>query len=73
MEGTCFDHIRQIANSSVGLPSDWSYGVCPDVQECLLGLHDCHPNATCVNTFDAYECHCNQGFTGDGKMFCNRT
>jgi len=24
-----------------------------DVDECLAGVHDCHPNADCVNTPDS--------------------
>ncbi|XP_074654134.1 multiple epidermal growth factor-like domains protein 8 [Tubulanus polymorphus] len=51
----------------------WSYGVCPDVQECRLNLHDCHPNATCNNTFESFTCTCNQGFTGDGRKSCEKT
>ncbi|KAI4811873.1 hypothetical protein KUCAC02_014745 [Chaenocephalus aceratus] len=28
----------------------WSYPTCPDVEECRLGLHNCHSFATCINT-----------------------
>uniref|UniRef100_W5L7W2 Multiple EGF like domains 8 n=1 Tax=Astyanax mexicanus TaxID=7994 RepID=W5L7W2_ASTMX len=51
----------------------WSYPSCPDVEECRLGLHTCHPSATCVNTPTSYECHCERGFTGDGEHYCNQT
>lgn len=51
----------------------WSYASCPDVEECRLGLHTCHPSATCVNTPTSYECHCERGFTGDGEHYCNQT
>ena len=51
----------------------WSYPTCPDVEECRLGLHNCHAFATCVNTPTAYECHCERGYTGDGTMHCNQT
>lgn len=51
----------------------WSYPSCPDVEECRLGLHTCHPSATCVNTPTSYECHCERGFTGDGVHHCNQT
>ncbi|GFO00125.1 multiple epidermal growth factor domains 8-like protein, partial [Plakobranchus ocellatus] len=55
------------------LPSVWAYDQCPDVEECLLGLHDCHPNATCINTFGGYMCQCKKGYKGDGRRFCNLT
>ncbi|KAG7276205.1 hypothetical protein CRUP_004796, partial [Coryphaenoides rupestris] len=51
----------------------WSYPGCPDVEECRLGLHNCHAFATCVNTPTAYECHCERGYTGDGTLHCNQT
>ncbi|KAI1886275.1 hypothetical protein AGOR_G00212320 [Albula goreensis] len=51
----------------------WSYPSCPDVEECRLGLHSCHPYATCVNTPTSYECHCERGYTGDGVLHCNQT
>ena len=35
-----------------------------DLDECELGFHDCHPQATCKNTFGSYECHCQDGFKG---------
>lgn len=51
----------------------WSYPTCPDVEECRLGLHNCHPFATCINTPTSYECHCERGYTGDGTLYCNQT
>eukprot|EP00063_Salmo_salar_P075845 XP_014050680.1 PREDICTED: multiple epidermal growth factor-like domains protein 8 [Salmo salar] len=51
----------------------WSYPTCPDVEECRLGLHSCHPFATCVNTPTSFECHCERGYTGDGTLHCNQT
>ncbi|ODM98691.1 Multiple epidermal growth factor-like domains protein 8 [Orchesella cincta] len=51
----------------------WTYSICPDVDECVLNLHDCnHPNATCVNTPGSYKCICNRGYTGDGRS-CEKT
>ncbi|GFW79513.1 multiple epidermal growth factor-like domains protein 8 [Trichonephila clavipes] len=46
---------------------EWFYDACPDLQECLYNLHDCHENATCHNTPSSYTCECNIGFEGDGK------
>lgn len=51
----------------------WSYPSCPDVEECRLGLHNCHPFATCINTPTSFECHCERGYTGDGTQHCNQT
>lgn len=51
----------------------WSYPSCPDVEECVLGLHSCHAFASCVNTPTSYECHCERGYTGDGVLHCNQT
>ncbi|KAL3076649.1 hypothetical protein niasHT_039103 [Heterodera trifolii] len=31
------------------------------VDECLLGLHDCHPLATCVDLTDGFRCECFDG------------
>ncbi|MFT7800605.1 multiple epidermal growth factor-like domains protein 8 [Arapaima gigas] len=51
----------------------WSYPSCPDVEECRLGLHNCHLFATCINTPKSFECHCERGYTGDGVLHCNQT
>lgn len=53
--------------------SKWAYSHCPDVDECGLGLHDCHREAICTNTDGSFSCKCRQGFAGDGKHNCTRT
>ncbi|KAG7161272.1 Multiple epidermal growth factor-like domains protein 8-like [Homarus americanus] len=53
--------------------SNWAYASCPDVDECKLSLQDCHPNATCSNTHQGYNCTCNRGFHGNGHDTCERT
>ena len=37
-----------------------------DVDECSVGLDDCHPNAHCTNTEDGFNCTCDIGYFGDG-------
>lgn len=53
--------------------AEWAYAQCPDVDECGLGLHDCHREAKCTNTHGSYNCHCRRGFVGDGRTSCERT
>nr|XP_021156230.1 signal peptide, CUB and EGF-like domain-containing protein 2 isoform X2 [Columba livia] len=38
-----------------------------DVDECALGLDDCHPDAICQNTPKLYKCMCKVGYAGEGK------
>ena len=38
-----------------------------DIDECSSGSHDCHQNATCVNTAGLYDCICRPGLTGNGR------
>ncbi|KAK9888746.1 hypothetical protein WA026_000973 [Henosepilachna vigintioctopunctata] len=51
----------------------WAYAQCPDVDECGLGLHDCHVHATCTNTDGSFSCQCKKGYIGDGRTSCVRT
>jgi len=37
-----------------------------DWNECLMGIHQCNDDATCVNNPGSYDCRCDPGFTGDG-------
>ena len=41
---------------------------CVDIDECAAMLHDCAENATCENTEGSFECECEDGFEGDGKV-----
>ena len=39
-----------------------------DIDECSNGSHDCHQDATCINTPGQFNCSCHPGFTGDGHQ-----
>ncbi|XP_062823192.1 multiple epidermal growth factor-like domains protein 8 [Anolis carolinensis] len=69
----CSAALLALLSLPASLPARWSYGQCPDVDECRLGLANCHPFASCRNTPDAFECHCNRGYAGDGVAECNQT
>ncbi|XP_049313887.1 multiple epidermal growth factor-like domains protein 8 [Bactrocera dorsalis] len=81
IEGVCMqgDFSRPFGNCSLALNSptqhdaEWAYAQCPDVDECGLGLHDCHKEAKCTNTHGSYNCHCRRGYVGDGRQSCVRT
>lgn len=46
---------------------------CPLVNECLQEhLHNCHPDADCIDTEQSFRCSCRPGFLGDGHS-CMRT
>lgn len=53
--------------------ASWAYAQCPDVDECGLGLDDCHPEAVCTNTDGSFSCHCRKGYRGDGRTSCVKT
>ena len=56
-----------LPNGEVTERKMWAYGRCPDINECDLGRHNCHPNATCSNLDPGkFECRCNKGFVGLG-------
>ncbi|XP_071235670.1 fibrillin-1 [Salvelinus alpinus] len=40
--------------------------LCVDIDECITGLHGCHPKARCYNTLGSYSCVCLDGYFGDG-------
>ncbi len=43
---------------------------CSDVNECALGIDNCHPDAMCVNSEGIFDCRCPIGFRGDGVECC---
>ena len=43
-----------------------------DVDECILGTHNCDMNANCTNSVGSFNCTCREGFEGDG-LVCTGT
>lgn len=41
---------------------------CEDIDECVLGLHDCSINAACINNPGSYKCECYKGWHGNGRI-----
>ena len=39
-----------------------------DIDECVIGEHNCSENANCTNTHGSYECQCLSSFVGDGHQ-----
>ena len=35
---------------------------CKDIDECLIGEHNCKASSTCVNSVGSFTCTCNDGF-----------
>ena len=49
-----------------GFTGDGLSQPCIGINECALGLHDCHSNATCQDLLPGYMCTCDTGFFGNG-------
>ena len=43
-----------------------------DNNECTLGTHNCHNNATCTNADGSFTCACDTGYSGNGVTCTGR-
>ena len=55
--------------------SYFSHNFSTDIDECAIGSHNCHTQATCNNTDGSFTCTCNSGYSGkgtncEGRYFC---
>ena len=37
-----------------------------DINECVVGTHNCHADSNCSNTKGSFYCTCLTGYSGDG-------
>ena len=51
----------------IGLLDEGLHLFISDVDECNNGSHDCHSNATCINTAGYFKCKCKDGYIGDRR------
>jgi hypothetical protein len=63
--GTCYD--CGTLCFTCDCVAGWRGTTCAtDWNECIMGIHMCNDDATCVNNPGSYTCRCDPGFTGDG-------
>ncbi|XP_039251867.2 zonadhesin-like isoform X1 [Styela clava] len=41
------------------------------IRDCLRTVHDCHPDADCINSPGTFHCVCKLGYKGDGRENCS--
>ena len=46
--------------------NDYYFIIIQDLNECTLGTHNCHAQATCTNTIGSFNCACKSGYSGNG-------
>lgn len=43
-------------------------GICQNRDECSINTHDCDRHAQCIDTPGSFDCVCNKGYVGNGKV-----
>ncbi|XP_076814750.1 IgGFc-binding protein-like [Clavelina lepadiformis] len=69
---TCVSGYRIEGTSRLVCQSSLSWSstppVCIDINECQQTRPPCHTQARCVNNDGSYQCVCNEGYTGSGRV-----
>lgn len=67
------DSYRCVCNSGFQyIYNQNNIGICVDVNECQVGLHNCDVNAECQNEPGRFSCYCKPGFEGNCFFFTSR-
>ena len=71
-EGFLITHSLSINSSDHLMASLYArmHIVFTDLQHCLLGQHNCHTLADCIQLVNGYTCKCKAGLAGDGRKEC---
>ena len=72
LDTRAMEHRALVSNSQYITQFVAKYYVFPDIDECEGERDDCDVNADCYNTNGGYNCTCQEGFTGTGRI-CSGT
>ena len=62
------EYFDSLQNSLKNIVLPW-FSFYSDLDECQLGTHNCHKDATCTNTYGLWNCTCNTAWKGEGTGF----